>query len=175
MKNEILKIQLPDAKEILRRGLKWAIGEKAIWRPEYDKVADWLSDNKHKGLLCFGSDGLGKTLICDDIMENIFRYYLRKNYIKLTAFQMKDHIEDINDSCSVFIDDVGIEPTVVNYGERYEPFVEIIYNAERNGQLLVLTTNLNPKQLTERYGERTFNRLSAIVRPIVFTGGNLRK
>lgn len=175
MTKEILHINLPDAKNVLKRGLDWAVGGKAIWKPEYEDVADWLTDNKGKGLLCFGGSGLGKTLICDKVLEVIFKYYLHKNYVKYTPFSMGASIEDIKGQCPTFIDDIGLEPTLVEYGTRKEPFVEIVYNAEKEGQLLILTTNLDESRLRERYGERTIDRLKAITRPVVFSGESMRK
>lgn len=173
--NKIMQINLPDAKEVLRRGLKWAVGEDAVWKPEYDEIADWLTDNKRKGLLCCGGSGLGKTLICNDIMQNIFIYYLRKNYIVYSSYDMKDNIEQMKSGCPFMIDDIGAEPTTNNYGVRQESFTEIVYNAELRGTLMVLTTNLLPQQLIARYGQRTFDRLSLLVRPVVFKGESMRK
>ena len=49
-KKEITNINLENAKDVLKRGLKFFVGEDAQWVQEYDDVADWLTDNKHKGL-----------------------------------------------------------------------------------------------------------------------------
>ena len=51
-KREIANINLENAKDVLKRGLKFFVGEDAQWVQEYDDIADWLTDNKHKGLLC---------------------------------------------------------------------------------------------------------------------------
>ena len=173
--DRILHISLPDAREVLERGLRWAVGEAAVWRPEYDAVADWLSDNKGKGLLCFGGNGLGKTVICRDVMGNIFRHYLKKNYLVFTAYEMRGNIGSMKTTCPIYIDDVGVEPVFNDYGVHYEPFTEIIYNAEWYGTLLVLTTNLQPGEIRERYGEKTFDRLRSLVRPVAFTGETMRR
>lgn len=170
-----MQIKLSNAKEILRRGLDWAVKGQAIWKPEYDEIANWLEDNKGKGLLCVGGAGLGKTLICDKVLEVIFKRYLGLNYVKFTPFDMSANIEEIKGKCPTFIDDVGLEPTSVEYGNRKEPFVEIIYNAEKEGQLLVLTTNLDLGKLKERYGERTIDRMKAIMKAVVFKGESMRK
>ena len=51
-KKEIFNINLEDAKGLMERGLKHFVGEDAEWAPEYEEIVEWLSDNKHKGLLC---------------------------------------------------------------------------------------------------------------------------
>ena len=49
-KKEIANINLENARDVLKRGLKFFVGEDAQWVQEYDDIADWLTDNKHKGL-----------------------------------------------------------------------------------------------------------------------------
>ena len=42
------RISIPNAREELKNAMTailGSMGEKLIWLPEYDKVADWLSDN----------------------------------------------------------------------------------------------------------------------------------
>lgn len=58
-----LHIRLPNAKEVLDAGLRHFLGRNYMWQPEYDKVADWLTDNKGLGLFCMGNCGRGKTTI----------------------------------------------------------------------------------------------------------------
>lgn len=41
-----LLIRLPNAKYVLNAGLKYFMGDSYTWLPEYDEVADWLTDNK---------------------------------------------------------------------------------------------------------------------------------
>jgi hypothetical protein len=63
----------------------------------------------------------------------------------------------------------------VEYGVKSEPFVEVVYNAEVNGQILVLTANMTGEMMSKRYGERTMDRLSSIVRLVVFHGESMRR
>ena len=44
-------ISIPNARERLEAGLHHFLGDKAQWLPAYDKVAEWLTDNKGRGLL----------------------------------------------------------------------------------------------------------------------------
>ena len=58
----LVNIAIPDAKNILWRGLNY-FTENAEWLPEYEEIATWLSDNNGRGLLCHGNCGRGKSLI----------------------------------------------------------------------------------------------------------------
>ena len=39
-------IHIENAKALLVSGLRYYCGESAVWQPEYDGVAEWLTDNK---------------------------------------------------------------------------------------------------------------------------------
>ena len=53
MPNQV-HITVPDAKDVLWRGLNYFTGGKAQWLPEYDQIVQWLTDNRGRGLLCHG-------------------------------------------------------------------------------------------------------------------------
>lgn len=179
-------ITIPNAKEHLKAGLQYYLGDKFQWLPAYDKVADWLTDNKGRGLLCVGTPGLGKTLLCQNILPVIINQHMRKVPNCYTAIEMTQQFEAIISKCGslLFIDDLGTEPVEVNlFGNRRVPFNEICDTCERKGGLLVLTSNLrttrdanNPNNLSieERYGLRTLDRLRGITKVIRFDGPSLR-
>ena len=75
---ERIQINVPDAREVLKRGIVYFLGRRARWLDAYDEVADWLTDNEGKGLLCRGTCGLGKTVICAQLMPLILNHYCRK-------------------------------------------------------------------------------------------------
>lgn len=175
-KKEMTNINLENAKDVLKRGLKFFVGEDAQWVQEYDDIADWLTDNKHKGLLCYGKCGRGKSLICEKIMPNIFRYYLRKNLIKFDGYEINDKRQLLREcDCAILIDDFGVEDVGKIYGETHNVFEEVISLAEKRQQLLLLTTNLTLDEICEKYGERTLDRLRYLTRPVLFTGESFRK
>lgn len=175
-KKKIANINLENAKDVLKRGLNFFVGEDAQWVQEYDDIADWLTDNKHKGLLCYGKCGRGKSLICEKIMPNIFRYYLRKNLIKLDGYEINDKRQLLREcDCAILIDDFGVEDVGKIYGEMHNVFEEVISLAEKRQQLLLLTTNLTLDEICEKYGERTLDRLRYLTRPVLFTGESFRK
>ena len=63
-----LHIKIPNARELLWAGLRYYLGDRAVWLPAYDEVAAWLTDNQRRGLLCIGGNGLGKSIICQRII-----------------------------------------------------------------------------------------------------------
>lgn len=180
-KKEIELITLPDAKAVLERGLKYFIGEQMQWLPEYDEVCSWLADNKRRGLMLFGSNGRGKTQICHNIMPVLLKHYLQREYLCVEAKNLSQYNRSEIDKCKlwyaatpIIIDDVGVECIANDYGEKRDLFSEIVDQCEKEKRLLILTTNLTPKEISERYGLRTLDRLRAIVKAIKFNGESLR-
>ena len=72
------QINIPNAREVLEQGIRYYMGDAAKWLPAYDEVAEWMTDNNGKGLLCRGGCGLGKTLICAQLLPLILNHYCRK-------------------------------------------------------------------------------------------------
>lgn len=173
-------IACPDAGERLHDGLKYYLGDNYRWLPAYERIAEWLTDNRGRGLLCIGTPGLGKTLICQRILPVI----LGRNIPSVTAQEMNDRIDTLLKERCVIIDDLGKEDVEVkNYGNRRTPFFELCDAAERNGNLLIITTNLSttpvtdpryPDSIQHRYGPEVLDRLRAITRAVLFTGDSLR-
>lgn len=178
---KIEHITLQDAKAVLERGLKYFIGDNYQWLPEYDKVVDWLTDNDNRGLLVFGSNGRGKSVICTKIIPVIFKFYLKLEYFYFDASDLSacnkndiDHYNIHYSNSPIIIDDIGVESITGNYGEKIDLVSEIIDRCEKRSRLIILTTNLTPTEITERYGLRTFDRLRGLTRSIKFNGESLR-
>ena len=172
------QFSIANARKRLEDGLHYYLGDKAVWLPCYEKVADWLSDNKGRGLLCVGTTGLGKSLIC----RKIFTVLFGSKAVFCTAKEMNDHIDALlkPEAHIIVIDDLGKEPVSV-YGRR--PFFELCDAAERDGKLLIITTNLSttpvtdpryPASIQQRYGDAVISRLKAITKMVKFEGEDLR-
>lgn len=170
-----VQISIPNAKEELMRGLRFFEGERAEWLPEYDEVAEWLSDNKQRGLLCYGNCGRGKTLICGKIIPMLLNHYCGKCIAGYTALQMNEEVDRVKKMHIIGLDDIGQEMDIVDYGNRRKAFCEIVDEAERKGKLLIITTNLSLAEINSKYGERTKDRLVAITKRVKFLGKSLRE
>ena len=178
-----------DPRKELTAGLNYYLGEKYQWLPAYDGIVTWLSDNKSRGLIAVGTCGLGKSLICTQILPVLFRKHFDIEVKTVTALEMNNQIDDLLDYCApghvIIIDDLGTESVeTVFFGNRRKPFCELVDKAERTGTLLVITTNLRTTKDTDtrrnypsietRYGMPTLDRLRATTKVVLFTGESLR-
>ena len=145
------------------------------WLPEYDSIVAWLQDNERKGLLCMGDCGRGKTLICCKIIPMIFNSLnSKKIYNYVNAVDINRRIDELKRKEVLILDDIGTEDVFVNYGERRYVFNELVDSAEKTGQLLIVTTNLDLNGLLNKYGFRTVDRLINITKLVQFSGISCR-
>lgn len=169
----------PNAKEELRMALETignAMNEKIIWLPEYDKVAEWLSNTNGKGLFLYGSCGRGKSLLIRYAIPMIFR--LKSNLI-FTVVDCSTPIEDLDSILRkrmVSLDDIGIEGTTKVYGTQRNGVTEIIsrFHERREGVLLI-SSNLGADELKGKYDERILDRIKYLCVRIPFNGQSLRR
>lgn len=172
---EPVRFSIYNARNILWAGIKFYLKEKAEWLVEYEEIAKWLSDNKGRGLLCYGNCGRGKSLICWKIIPLILHHYCKLIVSCFDVSQMNDSIERVKRNRLIYIDDIGTEQEKVDYGERRIAFSEIVDSAEKKGNLLIVTTNLTRDEISAKYGERTMDRLTAITKSVLFKGNSLRR
>lgn len=183
-------VRIPDAKKRLQDGLHYFLKGKEQWlqgTDGYDGIADWLTDNKGRGLLVCGAPGLGKSLICQKILPVILGNGGRP-IPGVNAKELHGRIEDLKRERIVIVDDLGKEPRK-HYGDIDNSFFELCNNAERTGQLLIITTNLSttpmpsthpnahlyPDSILGRYGKEVISRLRAITTVVEFLGSDMRK
>lgn len=180
-------LAVPNARERLMAGLQYYLGSNARWLPGYDEIADWLTDNHGKGLLCIGTCGLGKTLICQNILPMIIHRHTGLVSTSCTANEMNKNIDGLLRQRIAVVDDLGTEAAeTVTYGERRYPFNELADSVERRGSLLIVTTNLRTSHavdksgqpipsIEKRYGIRTLDRLRATTSVVVLEGKSMRR
>lgn len=168
-------IAIPDARKQLSRGIAHFTGPQAKWLPAYDRVAAWLTDNHSRGLLCYGNCGTGKSLICQRIIPLLIHHYCRWIVSSYDATQLNSKLDEIKRKHIIYIDDIGIEGICNNYGEKRMAFPEIVYEAERRGSLIIVTTNLSLDEIQAKYGLRVVDRLVAITTRVLFKGESFRK
>lgn len=157
--------------------------------PEYTEVIDWMISTEGRGLLLYGDCGRGKSVILTGVVPVLLAMKgcrslpihaddFQKPYDFATSTAGYDpkmsNLDYLTRSPYPIIDELGVEPLVNNYGEKWEGFNRIINAVERYLRPLFLSTNLTKEQLLLRYGERTFDRLIRLCRVVEFKGDSLR-
>ena len=171
-------ISVPNARTVLQNAMRYFLSlerRQAAWLPEYEKVAAWLSSNGGRGLFLFGNCGRGKSILCRYALPAILLKYCRK---VVTVFDIQDMNRDIDLALSKHIlslDDIGTEELSVKYGDRRLAFAEIMDAAEKQGKLVIVSTNLGESELRDRYGDRVLDRIRAVTTRVLFTGKSLRQ
>jgi DNA replication protein DnaC len=157
--------------------------------PEYDQIVEWMSDTEGRGLLLIGDCGRGKSIIATCLvpvllaMKQFYAYPVHSDDLEKpypfasVTMGMDPKITNLDYLCRCpfpVVDELGVEPLVNNYGEKYEGFNRIINAAERYYRPLFVSTNLTKQELLHRYGERTLDRLGHLCRIVEFRGESLR-
>ncbi len=120
-----------------------------------------------KSYIFYGKCGTGKTFLSECIASEVQK---NGSVLYLTAFELNDffikyHSCDINEkgfyysilseADLVVIDDLGTEPI---YNKVTLEYLYLLLSA-RKDKPLIISTNLSPKEIFDRYGERIFSRL----------------
>lgn len=139
--------------------------------PEYDEIIDWLSESKGKGLFMVGSNGRGKSTILMGVLPLIYKAIGKKILKPVSARHL-----DINDlKWTVCIDEVGQDDIKNDYGTKKDPVEYAISHCEDTMKTLLMTSNLNEKQIIDRYGIRINDRIKRLCKIVVFKGESFRK
>lgn len=174
-----MRIAIPNAREELEKAMTVvmsSMGETLVWLPEYDRVAEWLSDNHGKGLLLFGSCGRGKSLLVRYAIPMLIRVFCQRIVSVVDCGSQQGNIDEILRRKLISLDDVGIEVDRVDYGTRRNIVVEAINKAQDNPDtMLVMSSNLSGDAIRERYGDRIFDRVKYLCHRISFNGQSLRR
>ena len=176
--DEKISISIDNAKEILTNALRYFISlenRESVWLPEYEEVADWLSDNQGRGLFLYGNCGRGKTVLARYVIPAILLKYDRKVVNCFDAQEMNTNLDEVLKKKIVCIDDIGTEEISVSYGNKRLAFLEVVDAAEKHGKLLIITSNLNQEQLVQKYGDRTMDRIISTTKRVLFKGKSLRR
>jgi len=172
-------ISIPNGNDVLKQYYKYFIearGETFIYRSEYLEVGKWLENSQHKGLFLYGNVGNGKSQIARLVIPAILLNYYHTIVSVYDATELNKKPDEIISKHVLCIDDIGAEANeCVIYGQRRQPMAELLDSAEKNGKLILVTSNLNKDELLRKYGERTFDRIISMTERIVFNGNTFRK
>ncbi len=155
--------------------------------PEYDEIVSWMTNTEGRGLLLRGAKGRGKSTILMSVFPVLFKLkgYVFKpvqaidigveKYNTVSKTVHFPNLDYLKKSPFPAIDELGIEPQVNDFGEKFEGFNQIIDKAEQRIKPLFVTTNLEPEQILKRYDSRTLDRLGRLCKTVVFKGDSLRQ
>lgn len=158
--------------------------------------------NPKKGLLITGSVGTGKTTffkiakeynrsrsypydlricpsfdICKDFMKDGYDGYGK--YVEFTISEIQRGIYNGAKEIELVIDDLGYDKPIQYFGNTVDITGELILrryeNFVRYGNRTHATSNLDVKDLKERYGIRVYDRMIEMFNIVVLTGGSRRK
>ena len=182
-------------KEVETRGMECATAESIF---DYLKaIAEAMTSKSTKcGILLCGNCGNGKTTtmnaffaVCKYLDAVNRRTTMEKGEIsknlsinmtsaRRLAQVAKDEVAMNEARCThvLGIDDIGLEPTeVLDYGNAINPVIEILEHRYRLQLFTFITTNLTPKQIREKYGDRIADRFNEMMKCIVYTNPTFRK
>ena len=182
LKNELSKILLQRSNfgqlEDFKKSNFQIFENKEEMKKIYDVMYQWSNklDSKKNLVYLLGQTGTGKThlLRCmanEFIKQNklvmlITAFNLSQLFIKYHSSKDKNEILDDILSCEVlFIDDLGTEPFFNNITREY---TYLVINERRMKNLkTIITSNLSPAELRDRYDERIFSRIMDTTSSIV--------
>lgn len=173
-----ISISVAGAKEILANCLRYFLSFQStelLWQPEYDEVAKWLEDNEERGLFMYGDCGRGKSLLTRYVLPAILLKYTKKVVSVYDVQGMNKSINEVLKKHIIALDDIGTEEVSVTYGNKRLAFAEIIDAAEKQGKLVIISTNLKGSEISERYGQRVMERIVSTTKRIEFKGKSLRR
>ena len=151
------------------------------------KYCENFPNNKEPNLVFYGEVGTGKTFLLECIANELMKrlnyvvfstaYDINKTMIKAfnSPFSERDTIlAPLFESDLLIIDDLGTEP--LYHESTLTNLFTLINERQRNNLAMIVSTNLTPDQINERYGNRIRSRLfnQNITITIPFLGSDLR-
>ena len=157
--------------------------EKAI-----EVTAAWLHGGGKTGMLYCGRCGNGKTTLMRAVMT--LTGYVAAIDIDGTPMSLRYTTARDIAHCSISeqgtyerlckcpmlaIDDLGTEPTeVLDYGNVTNPAIDLLSRRYDEQLFTMISTNLAPKEIREKYGDRIADRFNEMFARVVFNEKSFR-
>ena len=154
-------------------------------------VAETLAGDSHKfGLLLAGTCGNGKTTTMRAVQSVVMllnnTYYNRRGEGIGNRLLEAKEITQLSDKDGqlaayktvpvLFLDDLGREPTeVLKYGNVTSPITELLEYRYNQRLTTIVTTNLEPSEIREKYGDRIADRFNEMFAVVSYTGSSYRR
>lgn len=175
-------IQAAYAAEVEARHGKLVLDEHTA--QHIGQAADALTGGDKFGIAFCGEVGNGKTTLMSAICNLVGYLYGNEeiSFRKVNATGIASKYGcggDFMRLCEeplLAIDDLGCEPVeVMSYGNVLTPTVELIMARYERQLYTMVTTNIEPRKIAERYGERVADRFREMLYIIPFTNKTYRK
>lgn len=162
---------------------------KSAEMDEYiEQAAHWLTHQDKFGLLLCGVPGNGKTTLMRAIQLLLSALELQDEYNERLCLVTTDarEIARLNKSdYAAFnaykrkpmlgLDDMGLEPTeVMDYGNILNPVVDLLSYRYDEQLFTIVTTNLRPQEIREKYKDRIADRFNEMMTKIIFRNNSYR-
>jgi len=170
-----INFRVPGSVTAVYDAMEYFIGPKFEWLSEYGQVAEWLTNNRGLGLCLYGNNGTGKTILVQRVIPLLLFHHCRKIIKCFNYYDLNTKTDSITSMRLISIDDVGVESEGVVYGNKRWVFPEIMDIAEKCGNIVIFSSNLDAKGFCDKYGIRTFERIVATTKRIKFTHKSFRK
>ena len=155
-----------------------------LMRGRCQSYVDAYPDDPRRNLLLIGAAGLGKTYLLNCIGNALSQKGVV--VLKLTSYQLTNRMRaavfehdwgafsQVLETPVLLLDDLGAEPVINNV--TIEQLFTLLNERELNGLHTLISTNLHPDELKQRYTERIssrmFDRRSTSILP--FYGDDVR-
>ena len=154
-------------------------------------VAETLAGDSNKfGLLLAGTCGNGKTTTMRAVQSVVM--LLNNTYYNRIGQRIGNRLMEAKEMTGqsdktgqlniyqatplLFIDDLGREPTeVMRYGNVTSPITELLEYRYNQRLTTIVTTNLEPSEIREKYGDRIADRFNEMFVVVRYTGASYRR
>lgn len=155
------------------------------------KVAETLAGDSHKfGLLLAGTCGNGKTTTMRAVQSVVM--LLNSTYYNPRGQRVANRLLEAKEIAQLsgkdgqltayktipllFLDDLGREPTeVMQFGNVTSPITELLEYRYNQRLTTLVTTNLEPSEVRQKYGDRIADRFNEMFAVISYTGASYRR
>lgn len=149
------------------------------------KVADYLTQDSSKfGIILLGTSGNGKTTLVRAVQQSL-NFLSRRGIIDegLCIVDAKDIVTTKNEKDKrnlrsrplLAIEDMGREPTeVLEYGNVLNPVIDLLEYRYDAQLFTMITTNLNPSEIRQKYGARIADRFNEMFERVIFKNQTYR-
>lgn len=153
-------------------------------------ISSWLTNPGSKfGMLLCGGVGNGKSTFVKAFQQLLNQLCLRsdgcRDYWKIRIVDARTiaHLcksdyaawEELSRIGMLAIDDLGTEPVEIqDYGNILAPIVDLLSRRYDRQLFTIVTTNLQPREIRSRYGDRIADRFNEMMHKIVFGNHTFR-